>query len=550
MSSPDEMQLEELAAAILDGTEVDWGTAESPAASPRLPLIDHLKVVAAVAAVHRQPLPAPDQWGHLRVLERIGRGSFGEVFRAWDTRLDREVALKLLPIAGERDASSFIEEGRLLARVRHPNVATIYGADQVNNRTGLWMELVSGRTLEQVLQDESLSVPEIVRIGVEICRAVAAVHRAGLLHRDIKAHNVMLAEDGRVVLMDFGSGRELKDGSSSDRSGTPLYQAPEVIRGEPATVRSEVYSLGILLFHLVSRSYPVHAVTTAELRLAHDSGDRVALQTLARNVPASFARIIQRATDPLPRWRYADVDAVERDLTRFQRRATTVPRNGVIVAAAVLAVVVGARQAGNEDGMRSRTVSLAAESPSSVQRPDILIAVLPFINVGSESGNSVIDGLNARLLEQMRGFDGLRVGYLHTSGGRTTKTVGFASDTNQAGITFVVKVYAQLSGRTLVIRAALQRARGGEPLWVDTVTREVRSAGDLTDVLGELGRSISNKLFLELDKFEYAQAIMMWGSRWGGNPTSKYLVPPLVVAAPPWPHTAQAARSGGVSERR
>ena len=529
MSSPDEMQLEELAAAILDGTEVDWGTEEFLGASPRLPLIEHLKVVAAVAAVHRQPALAPDQWAHLRVLERIGRGSFGEVFRAWDTRLDREVALKLLPVEGERDTSSFIEEGRLLARVRHPNVATIYGADQVDNRIGLWMELVPGRTLEQLLQDKSLSVPETARIGVEICRAVAAVHRAGLLHRDIKAHNVMLAEDGRVVLMDFGSGRELKDGSESDRSGTPLYQAPEVFRGEPATVRSDIYSLGILLFHLVSRSYPVQAVTTAELRLAHDRSDRVALQTLVRNVPASFARIIQRATDPLPQRRYTDVAAIERDLTRLQRRATTVPRYGVIVAAAVLAVLVGARQAGDESGMRARLVSATAESPSSVQRPDILIAVLPFINVGS--GNSVIDGLNARLLEQVRVFDGLSVLYQYTMGGLTTKTVGLASDTNQAGITFIVEVYAQLSGRTLVIRAALRRVRGGEPLWVDTVTREVRSAGDLTDVLGELGWSIRKKLFLELGKFEYAKAITM----------SKYVVPP---------HTAQTARSAGVSERR
>ena len=104
----------------------------------------------------------PEIWGHLRVLARVGRGAFGEVFRAWDTRLDREVALKLLP-ADESDAralaTSIIDEGRLLARVRHPNVATIYGADRIGDCVGLWMEFVNGRTLEEILQRERYSVP-------------------------------------------------------------------------------------------------------------------------------------------------------------------------------------------------------------------------------------------------------------------------------------------------------------------------------------------------------------------------------------------------------
>ena len=502
MSSPDEIQLEELAAAILDGTEVDWGTEEFLGASPRLPLIEHLKVVAAVAAVHRQPAPALDQWAHLRVLERIGRGSFGEVFRAWDPRLDREVALKLLPVAGERDTSSFIEEGRLLARVRHPNVATIYGADQVDNRIGLWMELVSGRTLEQVLQDGPFSVPDAARIGIEICRAVAAVHRAGLLHRDIKAHNVMLAEDGRVVLMDFGSGRELKDGSASDRSGTPLYQAPEVFRGEPATVRSDVYSLGILLFHLLSRSYPVQAVTTAELRQVHETTDRVALQTLAPKVPAALARAIERATDPLTARRYADADAFAHDLAALERRPVIQRfRYGFIAAAAVLLAVAAlegrARLVGDEQGLRDRMVSLIFGPPSSVQRP--VIVVLPFTNLSTESaGSRVIDSLTAGLIQQLAKIDGLSVLGQKTSFALRTKPLDLASISKLAGATLIVKGDAELSGGTLVIRAALQRVSGGELIWADTLTREVRSPTDLTDVLVDIAETIAHELLLKL----------------------------------------------------
>ena len=109
------------------------------------------------------------------------------------------------------------------------------------------MELVSGQTLEQVLQDGAVLTPaQVIDIGLELCGAVSAVHGAGLLHRDIKANNVTRADDGRIVLMDFGAGRDLVNSSSSDLTGTPLYLAPEVLRGEPATVQSDLYSLGVL----------------------------------------------------------------------------------------------------------------------------------------------------------------------------------------------------------------------------------------------------------------------------------------------------------------
>jgi serine/threonine protein kinase len=152
----DDERLEQLAGAVLDGSPVDWKTAESDADPARQRLVQHLKVVAAVAGVHRMP----DTWGHLRVIERIGSGSFGDVYRAWDSRLDREVALKLLPAdpRDDRHTSSIIHEGRLLARVDHPNIVTIHGPKQIGDRIGLWMELVRGRTLEEMLAHARRSV--------------------------------------------------------------------------------------------------------------------------------------------------------------------------------------------------------------------------------------------------------------------------------------------------------------------------------------------------------------------------------------------------------
>ena len=149
---------------------------------------------------------------------------------------------------------------------------TIHGAEQIGDRIGLWMELVRGRTLEEILaQGRRFTAGEAARIGVDLCSAVEAVHTSGLIHRDIKAHNVMLAEDGRVVLMDFGTGRELDDRSASDLTGTPLYVAPEVLGGRPATSQSDVYSLGVLLFHVLTGSYPVQGQNLADIRAAHET---------------------------------------------------------------------------------------------------------------------------------------------------------------------------------------------------------------------------------------------------------------------------------------
>ena len=152
------------------------------------------------------------------MLERVGEGAFGEVYRAWDTRLDREVALKLLrrqDWSHAGDASAVIDEGRMLAQVRHPNVVTVHGADRIAGRVGLWMEFIHGRTLEQLLHERGpFGAGEATLIGLDVCRALSAVHRAGLLHRDIKAQNVMREDGGRIVLMDFGTGLEHTSGSN------------------------------------------------------------------------------------------------------------------------------------------------------------------------------------------------------------------------------------------------------------------------------------------------------------------------------------------------
>ena len=214
-------------------------------------------------------------WGPLELRRTIGQGRFGTVHVAWDPSLEREVALKILRKADQ--SAAVIQEARLLARVRHPNVVTVYGVDQNENAVGLWMELVEGLTLKQVLAVRGvLGAQEAALIGIDLCRAVAAVHKAGLLHRDIKVQNVMREAGGRIVLMDFGAGEVRAEPSAADTAiiGTPVYVAPEIFDGAPATIASDVYSVGVVLYHLVTMQYPVEGETISDDRRGARAGRR------------------------------------------------------------------------------------------------------------------------------------------------------------------------------------------------------------------------------------------------------------------------------------
>jgi serine/threonine protein kinase len=265
------------------------------------------------------PGPARAMWGGLEILQEIGQGGFGRVYRAWEPTLAREVALKIIcPPEGQPAAvSAILREGQLLARVHHRNVVTIHGAQQIGRELGLWMEFVRGRTLTDIVkQDGPRAAGEAALIGVTLCQALAAVHQTGVVHRDIKAHNVMREAGGRIVLMDFGAGQVLSEPTNREAHpiGTPVYMAPEVMAGARATARSDIYSLGVLLYYLVSGSYPVEGRTWTDFLIAHARSDRRHLADVRPDLPARFVRVVERATMTTPEERYATPGAMLREL--------------------------------------------------------------------------------------------------------------------------------------------------------------------------------------------------------------------------------------------
>lgn len=300
--------LERVVDAISEGAPVEW-EAELAARPEDAAQLEALRLIHDVARAQRgvpPPAgapPAPATWGHLEIRGRIGEGAYGEVFRAFDPGLRREVALKLWPPTDDpRALEQILEEARALARVNHPNVLAVYGVDVHEGRAGMWTELLEGVTLEQLLESFGpCTWREAVMYGIEVCRALIAVHALGLVHRDVKAANVMRAHGGRVVLMDFGSAGGA--GAAAGVRGTPLAMAPEVLRGEPATAASDVFSLGVLIYRQLSGRYPAEAGSLEELRERLERGPLPSLREIRPDSPLAFARALDRALerDPLAR---------------------------------------------------------------------------------------------------------------------------------------------------------------------------------------------------------------------------------------------------------
>jgi Protein kinase domain/PEGA domain len=272
------------------------------------------------------PLKPPPftSWGPFLLKEEIGRGAFGVVCRAYDPATERDIAVKLYRTVPDTDVK-LPDEPRLMGQVRHPNVVSIYGAALHDGKPGIWMEYVRGRSLaDRVRAEGPLPVGAALQIGIDLCGALTAVHGAGLVHQDVKPHNVM-EEDARIVLMDFGAG--MRDTDPAGRfMGTPLYMAPEVIRGGTPSVQSDVYSAGVLVFYLLTGTYPIYGTSAREIRQLHERFEAsrarfdVALRNLRPDVGLEMSRCVARALAP-PGERYLVAADFRRALESARRRS-------------------------------------------------------------------------------------------------------------------------------------------------------------------------------------------------------------------------------------
>jgi TolB-like protein/Tfp pilus assembly protein PilF len=466
MPAGNEELLMTIVGAVADGEPVDWSRAEStPLSDEERSLLAQLKVLEGLHRLHRSGTPAsspsqpkdpdantvhvaepqereahngdtnvvtasppmPRTWGPLEIRGVLGCGGFGVVYQAWDPHLASDVALKVLTSEKAGAGATVVQEARLLARVRHPNIVSIYGAERSEGQVGLWMELVRGRTLKQIVKQQGVfSAREAALVGLDLTRALAAVHGAGLVHRDVKPHNVMRDDSGRIILMDFGAGIELKELSDDPQRkyvGTPLYMAPELFARQQPSAQTDLYSLGILLYHLVTGAYPIEGKGPEEVELQHVRGERRRLRDVRPDLPTEFVRIVERASDPDASRRYGSAGAMEADLAHFvvkddraaapqaavQPAGVVPPRRGArwsratLVLAALLVLVTAGISTVTFRSWRRAPV------PSAVPAWRSLV-VLPFLNLsGNPADEYFADGMTDLLTADLSMIPGLKV---------------------------------------------------------------------------------------------------------------------------------------------
>ena len=312
------------------------------------------------------------QLGHYTILGELGRGGMGEVYRARDTRLQRDVALKVLAELGPGASASaertgrFAREAKLLAALNHPNVATIHGIDEAEGVSFLTLELVTGVSLAERLRDGgALPFPEALDVAERILDGLVAAHERGIVHRDLKPANVMLTEDGSVKLLDFGlaklvAGAEASSGSGEDSFateagrifGTPHYMSPEQLDGLEADPRSDLWSFGCVLFEMLSgeRAFPGRQLTAVLAHIATRSAD---LSRVPSEVPSPVSELIAACLRRDPSERPEDAHAARAVLTALRGSAQAPRRSASLVAwilgaiaASLVFVLVGRERAG------------------------------------------------------------------------------------------------------------------------------------------------------------------------------------------------------------
>lgn len=299
---------------IADGATVDWQQVEAELDAALVPGLRQLAALADGFESTKPPvvteagsLAPGSSFGLLRIVDVLGRGAYGVVYRARDLQLDREVALKVLS-QPQLPHAELLREGQLMARLDHPNVLKVFGAIEHGGDIGFVCELMPGEHMESWLERQgTVGAHELVAIGSELCAAVCALHRGNVLHGDLKPSNVLRHADGRWVVADFGSSQRAHDAYGS--TGTPLYMAPERFQQQVPTAASDQYSLGVLLFRLATRRYPFEGETTAELQSHHHSGTRLRLLDLRPDLPRPLIAAIERALAVEPAQRHPSMGA-------------------------------------------------------------------------------------------------------------------------------------------------------------------------------------------------------------------------------------------------
>jgi len=443
-------------------------------------------------AIESGALKTGTKLGTYEILAALGRGGMGEVYEARDTKLERNVAIKVLPVTLIHDhqrLARFQREARMLASLNHPNIATIYGLEQYESVHYLIMELVRGETLAKRLRAGALPVHKVLDLSIECADALDAAHAQGIIHRDIKPANIIVTDRGRVKMLDFGlakiTPREVAASSTKFTAltvpgaalGTVAYMSPEQLRGEELDTRTDLFSFGVVLYQMATGSLPFRGDTTAVIVDAILNRPPVAPVRLNPEVPSEMERIINKALEKDRDLRYQHASEALIDFKRLKRDT--------------------------DSGRTAVSGSAVATTAPRSQQPSKTIdslAVLPFVNLsGDPEMEYLSDGITDTLINSLSQLRKLRV----VPRSLTFRYKGREVDPQRVGVELnargVLTGRVMQRGDSLLIGAELADVSKLSQLWGAQYNRKM---ADIFVLQEEIAREIAEKLRLQLTRDE------------------------------------------------
>jgi serine/threonine protein kinase/tetratricopeptide (TPR) repeat protein len=412
-------------------------------------------------------------FGHYRIIEKIGAGGMGEVYRARDSRLERDVALKFLHVAALGDEAArhrFRKEALALACLNHPNIGMIFDFGSEEGADFLVMELVEGQTLFVMVRAGPLSEKESAALGMQVASALEEAHERGIIHRDLKPSNIAVTAKGQAKVLDFGLARLLQSAAGADLTasltephavaGTVPYMAPEQLRGEPADARSDIWALGAVLYEIATGQRPFPEELAPRIIDAILHRTPVAPRAANPGVSVDFERIILKCLEKEPENRYQSAKELGVDLRR-----------------------------------------LAMPQPPRYSQPPagkIMLAVLPFANLSADPEQEYFsDGLTEEMIAQLGSLQPQRLGVIaRTSAMRYKKTEKSIDQIGrELGVSYVLEGSVRKAGTRVRITAQLVQVSDQTHLWAENYERE---ATDILRVQSQVARRIAKSLAVEL----------------------------------------------------
>ncbi|MGB9182010.1 MAG: protein kinase, partial [Pyrinomonadaceae bacterium] len=479
-----------------------------------------------------------------RILEKLGAGGQGAVYKATDTKLGRTVVIKVLPpelTVKEANLKRFEREARLASTLDHPNICSIYDLDEVDGMHFIAMQYVGGKNVRQLVKGRPLELKSALLIGIQVCDALAAAHARGIIHRDIKSGNVMVTESGQVKVLDFGLAKLLDDDVARNEGihqtqltevgvpyGTPTHAAPEQARGDRVDHRADIFSTGVLLYEMLAGIWPFQGKTSIDVRHAvlHDQPKPLA-DMRTDQVPVRLQQILDKAMAKEPRDRYQKIVEMRDDLRSLLQEVSasgefiesvkpSAPRHlsgaGPMgramrwfrtITGSGGATDSGSSQPASTSSHTSQDVNLTPMTSVGERESKKSIAILPFRNLNNDPSSvfyefSLADAVTTELAR-------LRSLVVRPSS-VISKYQGQQVDPRDVGrelnVSAVLAAGFMHVGERFRVTAQLLDVASGDIIWSDRIDA---SAADIIEVQDTIAKSIVEGLRLELSQDEQVE---------------------------------------------